>query len=103
AGLRVSEASSIDVGDIDLRDGTARVRGKGSKERVCVFGRPAMLALRSYLQSGRPQLAAGKESALFLNRAGGRLSVRSIQSIVRSHAARAGLPEAVHTHLLRHS
>jgi site-specific recombinase XerD len=47
--------------------------------------------------------SANGETALFLNRAGGRLSARSIQSIVRKYATKAGLPKAVHTHLLRHS
>jgi site-specific recombinase XerD len=103
AGLRVSEAASLDVADINVRDRTVRVRGKGSKERIGVFGAPAATALRQYLQSGRPELAAGKESALFLNRAGGRLTPRSIQTIVRTCAVKAGLPAAVHTHLLRHS
>jgi site-specific recombinase XerD len=108
AGLRVSEATSLDVSDLDLRDGTVQVRGKGKKERVCVFGQPAVAALDRYLREGRRALAAaaaspGREAPLFLNRFGARLSVRSIQSIVRKTALKAGLPEGVHPHLLRHS
>ena len=103
AGLRVSEAAGLDRNDVDLRDRVVRVRGKGSKERVGVFGAPAAAAIARYLREGRSRLAAGKEAALFLNRSGGRLSVRSVQSIVRKYAAKAGLPTAVHPHLLRHS
>lgn len=103
AGLRVSEAAALDVRDLDLRDGTVRVRGKGNKERLALFGAPARAALGRYLQRGRPALASGKETALFLNRSGGRLTVRSIQQLVRKYAVKAGLPQAVHPHLLRHS
>jgi site-specific recombinase XerD len=103
AGLRVSEAVSLDVPELDLRDRTVRVRGKGKKERIGVFGDPAEKALRRYLRDGRPRIAAAKESAVFLNRSGGRLSARSVQSIVRKYATKAGLPREVHPHLLRHS
>lgn len=103
AGLRVSEASGLDVQDVDLRQATVRVRGKGNKERVGVFGDPAAEALDRYLRVGRPELASGKESALFVNRFGGRLTVRSVQTLVRKYALMAGLPQEVHPHLLRHS
>jgi site-specific recombinase XerD len=103
AGLRVSEVASLDVPEVDVRDRTVRVRGKGKKERVGVFGEPAAKALRRYLRDGRPQLASGKEAALFLNRFGGRLTSRSVQALVRRYATKAGLPVEVHPHLLRHS
>jgi site-specific recombinase XerD len=103
AGLRVSEVASLDTGEMDVRDRMVRVHGKGKKERVGIFGAPAAEALQRYLRDGRPELASGKEEALFLNRFGGRLTVRSVQSIVRKYATKAGLPAAVHPHLLRHS
>ena len=103
AGLRVSELSGLNVHDVDLRLATVRVRGKGNKERVGVFGEPATDALEGYLRNARPALASGKDDALFLNRFGGRLTVRSVQTIVRKYALMAGLPEEVHPHLLRHS
>jgi site-specific recombinase XerD len=103
AGLRVSEVVGLDVVDIDLRDRVVRVRGKGNKERIGVFGAPAELALDRYLREGRPALASGKETALFLNRFGGRLSARSVQTIVRTCAVKAGIPREAHPHLLRHS
>jgi site-specific recombinase XerD len=103
AGLRVSEVSSLDVSELDVRDRSVRVRGKGKKERIGVFGEPAATALNRYLHDGRPELALGKETALFLNRFGGRLTPRSVQTLVRKYATKAGLPLAVHPHLLRHS
>jgi integrase/recombinase XerC len=103
AGLRVSEIATLDVSELDVRDRSVRVRGKGKKERIGVFGEPAATALNRYLHDGRPELVSDKETALFLNRFGGRLTVRSVQTIVRKYATKAGLPEAVHPHLLRHS
>jgi integrase/recombinase XerC len=103
AGLRVSEAAALDLGDLDLRDRSVRVLGKGKKDRVSIFGEPAAAALERYLRFGRPRLTAGEGKALFLNRFGGRLTVRSLQSIVGRRATEAGLPKAVHPHLLRHS
>ncbi len=103
AGLRVSEVAGLDLGDIDLRDASVRVRGKGNKERIGVFGEPATRALEVYLRDGRPDLLETAESALFLNRFGGRLTPRSVQTMVQKYAIKAGLPKAVHPHLLRHS
>jgi len=103
AGLRVSEVSGLDLHDIDLRQATVRVRGKGNKERIGVIGEPATRALERYLHNARPALASGKDEALFLNRFGGRLTVRSVQTLVRKYALMAGLPVEVHPHLLRHS
>jgi site-specific recombinase XerD len=103
AGLRVSEAAALDVAHADLREQTVRVRGKGNKERIGVFGAPAAAALERYAAFGRPMLADAGEPALFVNQRGSRLTVRSVQSLVRRYATKAGLPVEVHPHLLRHS
>ena len=103
AGLRVSEASNIDVRDLDLTNLQVRVTGKGDKTRICLFGTPARDAIRVYLDDARPLLATGAQTALFLNRAGGRLTARSIQTIVRNAGMQAALRQGVHPHLLRHS
>src|SRR5205807_10003646 len=63
----------------------------------------AATAIEAYVQSGRPQLVVGDEKAMFLNRFGGRLTARSVQSLVRATAMKAGLPREAHPHLLRHS
>ena len=104
AGLRVSEVAGADAADLDLRNRFIRVRGKGKKDRVGVFGGAAAAALERYQRHGRPRLAAAAAvPALFLNRFGGRLGARSVQTIVGRYAKKAGLPVAVHPHLLRHS
>jgi site-specific recombinase XerD len=104
AGLRVSELAGLDVGDVDAREWTARVTGKGNKQRLALFGRPASEALQRYLDDGRPKLARGAATALFLNgRGGGRLSVRAIELLVQRYAVGAGIERRVFPHLFRHS
>jgi site-specific recombinase XerD len=103
AGVRLSEIVALDLKQLELAERTLIVRGKGNKERMVLIGAPAQQALTRYLSQGRPKLSTQDSSALFLNRAGVRLSGRSVQLIVRRHALRAGLDERVHPHLLRHS
>src|SRR5439155_2602493 len=103
AGVRLSEVVGLDLRNLDLGERALLVRGKGNKERMVLIGAPAERALRRYLREARPKLTVDDLPALFLNRGGQRLSGRSVQQIVRSHALRAGLDERVHPHLLRHS
>jgi site-specific recombinase XerD len=104
AGVRVSELAGMDVRDLDLDEGTLRVTGKGNKQRIALIGGPAARALAAYLREGRPKLADGRaEPALFLNRDGGRLSVRAVQIMVRRYGAAAGIDGKTHPHLLRHT
>jgi site-specific recombinase XerD len=103
SGLRVSEAVGLDVPGVDLDERTARVWGKGARERVVMMGQPAARAVERYLADGRPRLAQRPETALFLNRDGGRLSQRAVQLLVRRYALAAGLDRSVHPHLLRHT
>jgi integrase/recombinase XerC len=109
-GVRLAEIAGLDLPSVNLARRELLVRGKGAKERLVVFGGPAGDSLRRYLQDGRPHLLeavkprAGRTSpALFLNRYGQRLSRRSIEKLVRQYAGRAGLPEGVHPHTLRHT
>src|SRR5919197_1124340 len=104
AGLRISELVSLDVDDLDLEEGSVRVMGKGSKERLVPLGRYARDALRGYLASGRPALASSSSrAALFLNHRGGRLTRRGCAGILRKHVRRAGIKKRVTPHTLRHS
>lgn len=96
AGLRVSEAVSLDVHDVRLRDRWVRVVGKGSKERLAPFGPPAAEALQAWIAE------MGGEGALFRNNRGGRLSARSAWRIVRDAGANNGVG-GLHPHALRHS
>src|SRR6266536_1877023 len=104
AGLRVSEATGLDVDDVDLEDGLVRAFGKGSRERLVPLGRSACRALESYLVRGRPSLASSRSGpALFLNAQGTRLTRQGCWKILRRHARHAGLEAEVSPHVLRHS
>jgi integrase/recombinase XerD len=104
AGLRVSEALSLDRAGVDLEERLVRTVGKGGKERVVPVGRRAVEALRRYLARGRPHLDRKHRPELFLNAQGGALTRAGAFLILRRLAAKAGLePERVHPHLLRHS
>ena len=103
AGLRVSELAGIDMRDLDLVNMQVTVTGKGDRGRVALFGEPARDALIRYRDHGRTQFATGAVEACFLNRSGTRLSVRSVQVIVRRAGVMAGLDRSVYPHLLRHS
>ena len=103
-GLRVSEAISLEVGDVDLEEGLLRARGKGSKERLVPIGRQAVSALRAYSQRGRPALLGARaESRLFLNRRGTGLTRQGVYKIIQGHARAAGLERRMSPHTLRHS
>jgi integrase/recombinase XerC len=104
AGLRVSELSGINIEDLDLERGQVRVLGKGSHQRIVFLGSPARAAVRSYLETARNRLSGRRASpALFLNRAGERLTTRSVQSLVRKYSAIAGIARDIHPHMIRHS
>ncbi len=104
AGLRVSELVQLNLTRVDLCSHEIRVWGKGSKERVVLMGEPAARAIEAYLHQGRPRLmGAGKTDALFVNRYGRRISIRSIQNMVARYAMEAGLSTPVHPHMLRHT
>lgn len=110
-GLRVGEVANLDVGDIDYSLGFLQVKGKGGKERFVPVGSEALDALGDYLNHGRPQLAGdlrGLETSLrkplFLNKFGGRLSIRSLRRVVDKYVRQAGMdPERCSPHTLRHS
>jgi site-specific recombinase XerD len=104
AGLRVSEAVSLERGGVDLEARLVRCVGKGDKERVVPVGSQAVEALRRYLARGRPYLDRRHRPELFLNAQGGALTRAGAFLVLRKLAAKAGLdPTRVHPHLLRHS
>ncbi|MFH8250080.1 tyrosine recombinase XerC [Microbacterium sp. B2969] len=111
AGIRVSELCGLDVDDLDHARRTARVLGKGAKERVVPFGVPAGAALDAYLVRGRPALAAraepttgerAREGAVFLGARGRRLGTRAAYDVV-SRVLGPVVGATVGPHALRHS
>ena len=125
AGLRISELAAADLSSLDLRRGEIRVLGKGRKERIGLLGRPAIAALQTYLEDGRPLLTrrAGETMStapqgsatmathgaviaatqVFLNHRGQPLGVRGLRFRLDRLCRRAGLPIGVSPHTLRHS
>lgn len=108
AGLRVSEVVGLNWADIDEGIELLRVRGKGRKERVVPIGRAALEALAAYrahigdlCRDAKP--AALDQHAVFLNRRGGRLTVRSVARAVDRYTVSSGLAAKISPHALRHS
>jgi integrase/recombinase XerC len=104
AGLRVSELVGLDWPDIDLSARVLRVMGKGSKERMVPFGRPAAEALRHWLEVWEGVRSASEEGEpVFLNHAGGRLTDRSVRRVIDRWVDIAAVARGVHPHTLRHT
>lgn len=113
SGLRLSELVGLDVtyfgaadyrssGWIDLDSADVTVTGKGKKKRTVPIGAPAVAALRAWL-ARRAEWLASDPRPLFLSAKGKRLSGRTIQHRLKSHARKLGIPANVHPHVLRHS
>lgn len=100
-GVRVSELCGLDNADLDLARNTARVSGKGGKQRVVPFGRAAADAIHQWLEQGRGKFA-GATDALFVGVRGGRIDPRQVRRIVERAAKVSGAGELT-PHGLRHT
>jgi integrase/recombinase XerC len=106
SGLRVSELAGLDMGDLDLRGGTVRVRGKGNKERIAPLGRAAVRSVEAYLDERSALVKAGRAvhpSAVFVSTRGGRIGVRQVQTLVHRYGALGAGRSDLHPHALRHT
>jgi site-specific recombinase XerD len=104
-GMRISELAGLTIERIDLERRRLRVTGKGNKERQLLFGAPAAGALRGYLTTARPILAARGASsrAVFLNANGAPLSARGARLVIAKWVEATGSPSRTSPHTLRHS
>ncbi len=103
-GLRVSELTGLNVSGFDPRRKELLVWGKGAKERIALLGQPAVSALLAYIEGSRPRLVRNTATdALFLNRSGGRITTRSVMSLLKKYSRMAGLDKRVTPHTLRHT
>jgi len=101
SGLRRSEASGLNIGDLDFYSGMVRVRGKGMRERIVPVGDKALVALRKYLDTRPKPLAHGLP--MFLNNTNTRLTDAGIALIFKRMARRARFVKNVNPHSVRHS
>ena len=97
----VDDAEKLNIDEVDLKLNQAIIFGKGSKYRSVIFSDYSSKILDNYLKSRKPKNK--NEKAFFLNKSGTRLSIRSIQHIVKKYINLAGLDPRYHTHTLRHS
>ena len=109
-GLRVSELTGINIGDIDFEQDLILVRGKGKKERLVPFGNHCHKALKAYLEERcrQPEAQSAKpELPVFLNPQGSRLNPRSVRNLIEKHVKKAmasnNLKQKISPHGLRHS
>jgi integrase/recombinase XerC len=107
SGLRVSELCDLGLADVDLSAKTARVRGKGSKERIVPIGGKCLLAVTAYLEvrSSLRHATLGTQDpgALFLAKRGGRIDRRTVYGLVRRYGALGAGRADLHPHALRHT
>jgi integrase/recombinase XerC len=101
SGLRVSEMTSLDMSDLNIKESLLLAKGKGRKERILPIGQKAMEALQNYLPE-RMSLKR-KTAALFLNNRGGRLTQRSIRRILLYYSRMINLEGDLSPHTLRHT
>lgn len=106
SGLRVSELCGLDLGDLDIPV-SARVFGKGSKERVVPLGSHAVAALQKYMERRselkHPKTGALDAKALFVSKLGKRIAIRSVQHLVHHYGALGAGRADLHPHALRHT
>ncbi|MBU4428847.1 MAG: tyrosine-type recombinase/integrase [Verrucomicrobia bacterium] len=105
SGIRAAELLGLDVGDVDLQSGTAKVTGKGRKQRVVPIGRTALKFLETYLVAIRPFMTKDDptEQALFINYQGERLRYSGLRRLVHVHSAPLGFDVPVSAHTFRRS
>lgn len=98
-GIRVGELVGLNTSDVDFIAEALKVKGKGKKERIVPIGRPAVLALKRYLDSrGTRDI-----EAVFTNRFGKRLTTRTVQRIVAKYMRKSCLQGHISPHSLRHT
>jgi tyrosine recombinase XerC len=104
SGLRVAEASTLDIADVDMKRGLVTVTGKGDKQRIVPVHRTALVAIAEWLDSGRPKLArTASGEALFLNRLGTRLQPGATRRMMTRYLRLLGEATSISPHALRHT
>ncbi len=103
SGLRISELTALNIGDIHLNNELINVFGKGSKERIVPLNKESVNALKDYVLKYRMFLNPKDMNALFLNRDGERISRVAVFKLIKQLALKAGINKEISPHTLRHS
>lgn len=111
-GMRISELSGLNFGDLELNSNEIRVFGKGSKERIVLVSNRAKKYLEQYIINARPLIVTepngikpdrNEQSPVFINKTGYRLQPRTIRNTINEIVDRIHLPKHVTPHVFRHS
>ena len=109
-GMRVSELSGLNFGDLNLANNEIRVFGKGSKERIILVTDRAKSYLERYIETARPLIPKGfplekptESSPVFINNTGYRLQTKTIRNVINDVVEKIALPKKVTPHVFRHS
>lgn len=102
-GLRVSELSDLQLKDIDFKEKSIRVFGKGSKERIVYYGEFASELLNKYMYVRNEFLINGNVEYLFINKIGSKLSRQSIEGIINRITKKTLVKHKITPHTLRHT
>ena len=109
-GMRVSELSGLNFGDLNLANNEIRVFGKGAKERIILVTDRAKNYLERYIETARPLIPKGYEigeitenSPVFINNTGYRLQTKTIRNVINDVVEKISLPKKVTPHMFRHS
>ena len=109
-GMRISELSGLNFGDLNLEHNEIRVLGKGSKERIILVTDRAKNYLERYIETARPLIPKGfpspdteEDSPVFINNTGYRLQTRTVRNVINEVVEKINLPKHVTPHVFRHS
>lgn len=104
-GVRVSELVALDIDDVDFVGQTLRIKGKGCKGRTSPIAPLALRSIRRYqdMRNADPKSKRSDTPALYINKAGQRLSTRSVRRKMDKYLRQAGLGSGISPHTLRHS
>ena len=109
-GMRISELSGLNFGDLNLEHNEIKVFGKGSKERIVLISERAKQYLERYIHTARRLVAKDfppppqeENSPVFINNTGYRLNPKTIRNVINSIVEKISLPQKVTPHMFRHS
>ena len=109
-GMRISELSGLNFGDLNLENNEITVFGKGAKERIVLISDKAKEYLESYINTARPLVAKGfplepitDSTPVFINNTGYRLQNKTVRNVINSVVESIELPKHVTPHMFRHS